>query len=154
MLHHLPPAAKLSECWTLLEGAGLLEQGLLRVDLYRPSTLTARALAAQWAHRAGLGSKDEHATATVRRSEVAGRLLARTGTRGSFQIQPKVGLREVALVLQVWHFGDQRASRRGELRARLTRVVRAVAQHLCDVTLRRRFTGLDHLQGLFGVRGV
>ena len=31
MLHHLPPAAKLSKCETLLEGAGLLEQGFLRV---------------------------------------------------------------------------------------------------------------------------
>src|SRR3954453_6920898 len=127
MLHHLPPAPKLGKGWTLLEGASLLEQGFLGVDLYRPTTLTARALGAQRAHRTSLGSKNEHAAAIVRRSEVTGRLLARAGTRGSFQIQLKVGFGKVALVLQVWHFGDQRAACRSERRARLTRTIRTIA---------------------------
>src|SRR5712691_115658 len=146
MLHHLASASSFIESWTGLQLARLLEQGFLRVELHRPPALTPRALGPQWARRTGLGGKDERPNYTLRGSQVTGGVLEREGKRSSLQINLKSGFGEQRLVVDVRNLGDQCPSRLREFRARTTRSIGAVANHLHYFTVRRCFASLDHLQ--------
>src|SRR5206468_12896770 len=104
------------------------------VELDGSAALPRGALWAEWTRRAGLGGKHERATAIVGRAPIAGGLSAGAGAGPSLQIELKVGLDEVALILQLGHFGDQGPSAHRECRPRLASAVGAVSQRRLYLT--------------------